>query len=90
MSMTKMVATTAALQLVERGELDLQTPVEELVPQWGELQVLDGFDGDTPRLRPPASQATVSSLPLRSERRVLCNTASGVFRLWVRSESVVR
>ncbi|WP_448626414.1 serine hydrolase domain-containing protein [Geodermatophilus sp. URMC 64] len=61
-SMTKMVATTAALQLVERGELDLQTPVDELVPQWSELQVLEGWDGDTPRTRPPATRATVHHL----------------------------
>jgi methyl acetate hydrolase len=62
MSMTKMVATVAALQLVERGELDLDAPIERYRPEWGELQVLDGFDGDTPRLRPPASRATVKHL----------------------------
>ncbi|HEV7726978.1 MAG: beta-lactamase [Modestobacter sp.] len=62
MSMTKMVATAAALQLVERGLLDLDAPVEHYCPQFGELQVLDGFDGDTPRLRPPASKATVRQL----------------------------
>jgi CubicO group peptidase (beta-lactamase class C family) len=61
-SMTKMIATVAALQLVERGELDLQTPIDALVPQWSELQVLEGWDGDTPRLRPPATRATVHHL----------------------------
>ncbi len=62
MSMTKMVATAAALQLVERGLLDLSAPVEQYCPRFGDLQVLDGFDGDTPRLRPPASKATVLQL----------------------------
>jgi methyl acetate hydrolase len=62
MSMTKMVATVAALQLVERGELDLDAPIERYRPEWAELQVLDGFDGDTPRMRPPASRATVKQL----------------------------
>ncbi|MDD7969301.1 serine hydrolase domain-containing protein [Actinomycetospora lemnae] len=62
MSMTKMVATTAALQQVERGELDLTKPVADYVPEFAELQVLDGFDGDTPRLRAPKSQATVKNL----------------------------
>jgi CubicO group peptidase (beta-lactamase class C family) len=62
MSMTKMVATTAALQLMERGLLDLDAPVEQYCPEFAELQVLDGFDGDTPRLRPPASKATVKQL----------------------------
>jgi methyl acetate hydrolase len=62
MSMTKMVATTAALQQVERGELDLDAPVDTYVPAFADLQVLDGFDDDTPRLRPPASRATVRNL----------------------------
>ena len=62
MSMTKMVATVAALQQVERGELDLSAPVERYVPDFAELQVLDGFDGDTPRLRAPRSKATVKQL----------------------------
>ncbi|MGR7026408.1 serine hydrolase domain-containing protein [Geodermatophilus sp. URMC 62] len=62
MSMTKMVTTAAALQLVERGDLDLAAPVEEYQPEFAAVQVLEGFDGDTPRLVPPASQATVSQL----------------------------
>ncbi len=62
MSMTKMVATVAALQLMEQGRLDLEAPVEQYCPEFGRLQVLDGFDGDTPRLRAPASKATVKQL----------------------------
>ena len=61
-SMTKMVATTAALQLVERGKLDLDAPVEQYRPEFADLQVLDGFDGDEPRLRAPATKATVRHL----------------------------
>jgi methyl acetate hydrolase len=61
-SMTKMVATTAALQLVEQGKLDLDAPVDTYRPEFAELQVLEGFDGDTPRLRAPASRATVRQL----------------------------
>ena len=63
MSMTKMVCTTAALQQVERGELDLDAPVDTYLPAFADLQVLDGFDdNDTPRLRAPASRATVRNL----------------------------
>jgi methyl acetate hydrolase len=63
MSMTKMVCTTAALQQVERGELDLDAPVDTYLPAFADLQVLDGFDDDdTPRLRAPASRATVRNL----------------------------
>lgn len=62
MSMTKIIAATVALQLAEQGRLDLDAPVASYCPEFAELQVLDGFDGDTPRLRPPASQATVRQL----------------------------
>ncbi len=65
-SMTKAVATTAALQLVEQGRLGLETTVESILPEFGRLQVLEGFDGDKPRLRPPASQATVRQLMTHS------------------------
>jgi CubicO group peptidase (beta-lactamase class C family) len=61
-SMTKMVVTAAALQQIERGVLDLDAPVEHYRPEFAEVPVLDGFDGDTPRLRPPASRATVHQL----------------------------
>ena len=61
-SMTKAVATTAALQLVEQGRLDLDAAVASILPEFDLLQVLDGFDGDQPQLRAPASQATVRQL----------------------------
>jgi methyl acetate hydrolase len=61
-SMTKMIATTAALQQVERGNLDLDDTVETYLPEFAELGVLEGFDGDEPRLRAPASKATVRHL----------------------------
>jgi CubicO group peptidase (beta-lactamase class C family) len=62
MSMTKIVCTAAALQQVERGELDINAPVENYCPEFADIQVLDGFDGDTPRLRAPARRATVHHL----------------------------
>ena len=65
-SMTKAVATTAALQFVEKGLLSLDATVESILPEFGQLQVLDGFDGDKPRLRPPASRATVRQLMTHS------------------------
>ncbi len=61
-SMTKALVTVAALQLIERGELTLEQPVADILPSFGALQVLDGFDGDTPRLRPPARQTTIRQL----------------------------
>jgi len=65
-SMTKAVATTAALQLMEQGRLSLDATVESILPEFGQLSVIDGFDGDKPRLRPPASKATVRQLMTHS------------------------
>ena len=48
MSMTKMPCTVAALQQVEQGNLDLDAPVADYCPEFAEIQVLTGFDGDTP------------------------------------------
>ncbi len=62
MSMTKAFASVAALQLLERGELALEQPVADVLPAFDELQVLEGFDGEVPRLRPPASRATIRHL----------------------------
>lgn len=61
-SMTKPLVSVAALQLIERGELELEQPVSDILPAFGALQVLEGFDGDTPRLRAPAGQATIRQL----------------------------
>jgi methyl acetate hydrolase len=61
-SMTKAVATTGALQLVEQDRLSLDQTVESVLPEFGELQVLEGFDGDRPVLRPPAGKATIRQL----------------------------
>lgn len=61
-SMTKTVTAVAALQLYEQGSLDLDAAVESYRPEFASLPVLDGFDGNTPRLRPPAVQATVRHL----------------------------
>lgn len=61
-SMTKAVATTAALQLVEQGLIDLDATVASILPEFGQLPLLDGFDGEVPRLRAPASAATLRQL----------------------------
>jgi methyl acetate hydrolase len=61
-SMTKAVATTGALQLVEQDRLSLDQTVESVLPEFGELQVIEGFDEGRPVLRPPASKATIRQL----------------------------
>src|SRR3954454_19018586 len=79
-SMTKMVATTAALQLVEEGTLDLDDPIEKYRPEFADLQVLEGFDGDQPKLRAPRTKATV---------RMLASHTSGL-SYWFWNQDIVR
>jgi CubicO group peptidase (beta-lactamase class C family) len=61
-SMTKAIGSTAAMILIDRGELDFDTPVEAVLPEFARIRVLDGFDGDTPRLREPKVKATARHL----------------------------
>jgi methyl acetate hydrolase len=61
-SMTKALTSVAALQLVERGELALDQTVASVIPDFGRLQLLEGFDGDEPRLRDLSRQPTIQHL----------------------------
>jgi methyl acetate hydrolase len=61
-SMTKALTSVAALQLVEQGRLGLDDEIGSVLPAWKEVQVLDGWDGDQPRLREPRTQATLRNL----------------------------
>jgi CubicO group peptidase (beta-lactamase class C family) len=72
--MTKAVTGIAAAKLVESGALDLDAPVASILPEFGALQVLEGFDGDKPRLRAPRSQATV--------RQLATHTSGLVYEFW--------
>src|SRR2546428_11731777 len=56
-SMTKAITSVAALQLLERGRLELQQPVADILPEFEKLQVLAGFGGGGPRARAPAGAA---------------------------------
>jgi CubicO group peptidase (beta-lactamase class C family) len=61
-SMSKAVCATAAMILIDRGKLDVDTAVREILPEFAELRVLDGFDGEVPRLRAPHTEATIRHL----------------------------
>jgi CubicO group peptidase (beta-lactamase class C family) len=61
-SMTKPLVSVAAVQLIERGELELEQEVAEILPAFGELSILEGFDGESPRLRQPTRTVTVRHL----------------------------
>src|SRR5262249_14936346 len=43
-SMTKAVTSVAAMQLVEQGKLQLEQPVDNVLPELASPQVLEGFD----------------------------------------------
>ena len=45
-SMTKLVTTVAALQLVEAGKLELDQPINHYLPELEALAVLQGFGDD--------------------------------------------
>jgi methyl acetate hydrolase len=61
-SMTKALTSVAALQLVEQGRLALDQTVASVIPAFGKLQLLEGFDGDEPRLRDLSRQPTIQHL----------------------------
>lgn len=73
-SMSKAIGSLAALILIDRGTLSPDTPVAEVLPEWGDLQVLEGWDGDTPILRP---QKTVATL-----RHLATHTAGIEYEFW--------
>ena len=59
-SMTKAIASVAAMQLVEQGKLKLEEPVPNIDPALGSPQVLEGFDAaGAPKLRPEIGRAHV-------------------------------
>ncbi len=62
-SMTKAITSTAAMQLVERGKLDLESPASRWLPELDKVRVLEGFDADgKPRLRAPKQPITLKHL----------------------------
>ena len=73
-SMTKAITGACAMQLVEQGKLDLDSPVSKWIPQAAELKVLDGWDGDKPVLRAPKTEMTL--------RHLMTHTTGMGYTLW--------
>lgn len=62
MSMTKAVGAAAALILVDRGTLDLETPVASVLPEFADIRVLESIGPEGPVLRQPRTTCTVRHL----------------------------
>ena len=73
-SMTKAVGSTAAMMLIDRGKIGMDDPVDKYLPEARDLKVLDGWDGDQPRLRTPASMPTL--------RQLATHTSGLVYEFW--------
>jgi CubicO group peptidase (beta-lactamase class C family) len=65
-SMTKAVGSVAAMILIERGQLSIDTQVADILPEFGALQRLVGFDGNIPRYAPPTTPVTVRHLAVHT------------------------
>ena len=74
-SMTKLVTTIAALQLMEQGKLDLDTPISAYAPELNELQVLKGFAPDDTPIFEKANRAPTG-------RELMTHTAGYVYEIW--------
>ena len=61
-SMTKPITSVAALLLMEEGRLTLEDPISRFVPQFASMQVLEGANADSARLRAAARPITVKQL----------------------------
>lgn len=74
-SMTKAITGTAVMREVERGNLDLDSPAADVVPQLQQARVLEGFDGaGQPKLRAPKTPITL--------RHLLTHTAGFGYDIW--------
>jgi methyl acetate hydrolase len=74
-SMTKAITSVAAVQCVERGQLDLDAPAHKVCPLIGEAQVLTGFDANgRPTYRAPRRPVTL--------RHLLTHSAGFSYEIW--------
>ncbi len=74
-SMTKPIVSAAAMQLVEQGRIGLDAPAANIIPELGQVRVLEGWDVDgRPRTRAAKGAITL--------RHLLTHTAGFTYDVW--------
>jgi len=74
-SMTKPIVSAAAMQLVEQGKIGLDAPAANIIPELGQVRVLEGWEADgRPRTRAAKGAITL--------RHLLTHTAGFTYDIW--------
>lgn len=79
-SMTKAIGGLAAMILVDRNLLSLDTPVTSVLPEFREIQVLETIGPDGPVLRPPRRPVTL--------RHLLTHTAGFAYEAYDKRQAI--
>ena len=78
--MTKAIGALAAIILVGRDLVSLDTPVTSVLPDFHEIQVLETIGRDGPVLRPPQRPVTL--------RHLLKNTSGFAYPAWHKKQAI--
>ncbi len=73
-SMTKLITTIAALQLYEKGKIDLDDMGSKYIPSFEKLQILKSFQNKVPQFVAPARAPTI--------RELMTHTSGFVYSMW--------
>lgn len=82
-SMTKFVTSIACHQLVDKQLISLDDPavISQHLPEVSSMQILEGYDGDQPRLKPVTTPITLS---------MLLSHSAGMAYAWPTQPSLVK